>query len=212
MSSKLAKIDIPKHFGPFELLKQWIGEFKSYTSDGPIPFNLATSSKTGDVQNRFVLLAKLMDDGLIFTTMLNSPKIHHINENPKVAGAFLFNYSNGNSEMISRQVRFEGKIVKVDSEITNELFDAWPFYAKVRGVLYSEQSTEIKWDNAKERHDKLVEQFKSNVSELKCPNYIVSYKIVPTTFDFYHAGINEIADRVLFNYNSGKWITSHISA
>lgn len=37
-------------------------------------------------------------------------------------------------------------------------------------------------------------------------------KIVPTKFDFYFAKQDEIADRVKYTLENGKWVNYHIAA
>ncbi|XP_050303223.1 pyridoxine/pyridoxamine 5'-phosphate oxidase isoform X1 [Anthonomus grandis grandis] len=212
MTSRLAKIDVPKQWGPFELFQNWMAEFTSITKL-PVFLNLATASSDGYVKNRFVELQELANDGILFNTCDNSPKVKQLTENPKAAASFLFQYVRNNTEPVSRQVRIEGIAERIPGKMEENTFYAEPLYAQIRSVLIKDQSMEVNWDELKNQHDEMLAKVKSGEITLSPPENLVVYKIVPTTFDFYHSGENEIADRVLFTQEtSGLWKHCHITA
>ncbi|XP_050303224.1 pyridoxine/pyridoxamine 5'-phosphate oxidase isoform X2 [Anthonomus grandis grandis] len=187
MTSRLAKIDVPKQWGPFELFQNWMAEFTSITKL-PVFLNLATASSDGYVKNRFVELQELANDGILFNTCDNSPKVKQL-------------------------VRIEGIAERIPGKMEENTFYAEPLYAQIRSVLIKDQSMEVNWDELKNQHDEMLAKVKSGEITLSPPENLVVYKIVPTTFDFYHSGENEIADRVLFTQEtSGLWKHCHITA
>ncbi|XP_066245051.1 pyridoxine/pyridoxamine 5'-phosphate oxidase-like [Euwallacea similis] len=208
MSSKLAKIEILPNQRPLDLLKDWIDDFRRHTTV-PVIFSLATVGNSGDVKNRFIALQNLTEDGLVFNTNRNSPKVQQIEENPKVAACFPFAYTDGNT---LRQVRIEGTAEKVTTKITQETFNSFPLHVKMRALLIPEQSVEVQWDELKARHDALLAKVSRNEVEANPPEHLVEYKILPKTFDFYHAHNEEIADRVFFKCVSGAWTHTHLTA
>lgn len=213
MASELAHIDIPETCEPFKLFRDWIEEFKLHTQTNLLPFNLATSHNDA-VKNRSVILQELSEEGLIFNSNLNSPKAEQLASNPRVAACFLFVYFNAEiSKAISRQVRIEGIVEQLSPEIIERQYNAQPLFAKIRTNLIKKQGEEVKWEELKRKHDKLLEKVTKGDIELRVPNNFVSYKIVPKQFDFYHAASEEIADRVLFkNDGSEGWSHCHIAA
>ncbi|CAG9759851.1 unnamed protein product [Ceutorhynchus assimilis] len=206
-TSKLSKIEFPKNWGPFDLLKNWIDDYKSHTNEASVGFNLATASKLGQVKNRFIIMQELCQDGILFNTNPTSPKAIHIKENPNVAASFLFV-----NKTFCKQVRIEGEAQKL--QMTQQQYECLPFVAQMRSALITEQSQEVDWDDLKFRHDGLVEEIDKGIIKFdSVPDNLVVFKIIPKMFDFYYSQTNEIADRVLFKSQEGdKWTCNHITA
>lgn len=214
MASQLAHIDVPEACGPFQFLHIWIDEYKKRKNKNFLLFNLATSSKNGDVTNRYIALKEVVEDGIIFNTNSNSTKARHITENPKVSLNFMFLYSTDVSDQITRQVRIEGMAEQLSKDVSERIYNEQPLPAKIRGHFIQEQGVEVKWEDLKRSHDEFLEKVNKGEVDLKMPDHIVAYKIVPKRFEFYHAAGQEIADKVLFvrDCHSGSWNWCHITA
>ncbi|KAF7263099.1 hypothetical protein GWI33_003610 [Rhynchophorus ferrugineus] len=213
MSSRLAYIDVPENCNPINLLKTWIEQYKSQTKSKIVTFNLATSFLNGDVSNRFIVLKELTQDGVIFNTNSNSLKVKQITENPMVSANFLLTYVNGETKStVNQQIRLKGVAEQLPHNVSERMFETQPLFAKIRAMLVQEQGVKISWDELKKKHDCLVEGVQSGKVDLKAPEQLVLYKIVPNKFDFYQAGDGEIADRILFEINENKqWEHYHIT-
>ena len=83
-----------------------------------------------------VLLKDFDEKGLVFFTNYTSKKGEELAANPR--GSLVFYW-----DVISRQVRFDGKVVKVSREETENYFGKRPLNSRISAFI-SEQSKVIK--------------------------------------------------------------------
>lgn len=211
--SGLAYIDAKENCNPFDLFKEWLEESKTYGNFNLATFSLATASRTGDVSNRTVVLRDYKDNSLIFVTDENGKKVQHIKENPKVAACFVWSYVK-DEKFIKRQVRMEGTAVQLPREECLAYYNKEPLFGKIRSHI-CQQDQRINWNDLKKKHDELLKEVKTTNKELPMPDHHVTFKIIPSRFDFYLAWDNYIADRLEFIKNSGSgngWEFHHLAA
>ncbi|KAJ8918594.1 hypothetical protein NQ315_013099 [Exocentrus adspersus] len=209
--SGLAYIDTDKNGNALKLLKDWMEEFKIFGKYSALVFNLATADRHGNVSNRNVVLRDIKDDYMVFATNNSSKKAQQIKDNPKVSACFLWSYVK-DEKHINRQVRLEGSATAMSHEESLKYYEEEPLYCKIRSYI-CQQDKVVNWDNLKVEHDKLLKEVKENDKELPMPPCYAAYRIIPTSFDFYFAWDNNIADRVVFVKQSGnEWEFHHVAA
>ena len=82
-----------------------------------------------------VLLKDFDEKGFVFFTNYNSKKGQELTENPRASLVFYW-------DVISRQVRIDGKIVKIDRETSHNYFSKRPLNSRISAYI-SDQSKVI---------------------------------------------------------------------
>lgn len=82
-----------------------------------------------------VLLKDFSDDGFTFFTNYESKKGKDLAENPQASLCFYW-------DIISRQIRVDGKVVKIDRSLSDGYFSKRPFNSRISAYV-SEQSKVI---------------------------------------------------------------------
>ncbi|XP_022915977.1 pyridoxine/pyridoxamine 5'-phosphate oxidase-like [Onthophagus taurus] len=197
---------------PFQLFYLWKEEaFRCLSKPNTLNvMNLATSSKDGCVSNRNIQILRYDPDGFVFLTDSSSRKAKDIADNPNVASTFLWCYSNDGGEIITKQIRLQGVINKLDLDQTKELYDAAPTFRKIRYNV-CKQGLIVDQKEIKKIHDKILEDVE-NGRILEMPSYVAAYKLLPSAMEFYYGYDNFTADRVLFTYRGNNWNYVHLSA
>ncbi|KAF2879129.1 hypothetical protein ILUMI_27036 [Ignelater luminosus] len=211
LSSRLAYIDVQDR-NPLTLFKEWHNEVisaKCFFFQTNV-MCLATSTKNGKISNRNVVVKQYDENGFVFVTDGRSRKSEEIEENPWVAATFLWNYKKDETEYL-KQVRMEGKIQKISQDRCLKLFNQEKLYCKIRSHL-CHQDQQVDWEVLKSKHDKLLDDVLNNKRKLTMPDHYVGYEIIPERYDFYSAGGNYIADRVVFTKEQSGWNFVHVAA
>nr|CAH7757077.1 unnamed protein product [Callosobruchus chinensis] len=189
MSSKvesgLACIELKENVRPLELFTEWMEEYKTCSGARLTSFNLAVASLSGEIANCTISLVELQKDGFIFATKRNSRKAKFI-------------------------VRMQGTAKELSKEDCESIYQRLPTYCKIRDII-CDQGEEVHWEDLKMKHDELLEKCRRGM-ELKMPDSLVAYKIVPKVFDFYYSSNSTIADRILFRRECCKWKHKRVCA
>nr|XP_023028108.1 uncharacterized protein LOC111516162 [Leptinotarsa decemlineata] len=201
--STLAYIDVTAGCAPFELFEDWLGEAKSCGGFKNSLFSLATSSLSGRVSNRTVVLRDFKDNNLIFISNKDNKKSHQIAENPNVAACFLWLYKK-DENFINRQVRVEGTAKEISREDCRKYFENESLLAQVRAHL-GKQGQKVNWDELKTKYDEILKEVKENGMKINLPQHVTAYKITPNYFDFYYSFNEAIADRIIFEEDENEW-------
>jgi pyridoxamine 5'-phosphate oxidase len=106
--------------------------------------NLHSTISEGKPSARMVLLKDFDDDGFVFFTNYNSKKGQELAANPQASLVFYW-------DVISRQVRIDGKVVKIEREKSDDYFSKRPLNSRISAFI-SDQSKVIE--------NKEVKQFK----------------------------------------------------
>ncbi|XP_057664183.1 pyridoxine/pyridoxamine 5'-phosphate oxidase-like isoform X1 [Diorhabda carinulata] len=208
--SGIAYIDIKENTSPFALTAEWFDEAKKY-GNYKLVFNLATSTKSGEVSNRFLVLQDFVNDKFRFISNENSLKGQDMKENPMVAACFLLKYSKDGNH-ITRQLRCQGTITKMSYEEASDYYKKDPLYCQIRSHIYR-QGEIVDWNEQKQKYDELVRRVEEGVT-LTMPVYQTGYEISPFSFDFYDSAGDQIADRMVFKKNeeNGCWDYHRVAA
>lgn len=162
----------------------------------PNAFVLATADLQGRPSARAVLMKGLSEDGLVFYTNLHSRKSRELRENPWAAGTFVW-------VPLHRQVRFEGMVEQVDSEVADAYFAQRPRGAQI-GAHASDQSRVV------ESRAVLESQFEEMAvsfgeGEIPRPETWGGWRLIPETVEFWQGQPNRFHDRIRYTIKDGTW-------
>jgi len=143
-----------------------------------------------------VLLKHISDEGFDFFTNYNSKKGKHLLNN-KFA-SLLFHWP-----ALERQVRIEGRVEKISSNVSDEYFISRPFESQI-GAWASPQSNVIP---ARGTLMDWYKEFESifNNKEINRPPHWGGYRLIPDLVEFWQSRPNRLHDRIEYVLNSGDW-------
>ena len=186
---------------PFIQFKLWFDEVTKSGVVEPNAMAIATATKIGIPSVRMVLLKGFDDSGFTFFTNYASRKGREIEDNPLAALLFWWG-------KLERQIRIEGKIVKVSRESSIEYYNSRPIKSRL-GALASNQSEVIRNRQVLvDRFNELEKKYKDNPP---MPEKWGGYKLVPHKFEFWQGRNDRLHDRLVFEKNVNDWTLSRLS-
>ncbi|XP_011693679.1 PREDICTED: pyridoxine-5'-phosphate oxidase isoform X3 [Wasmannia auropunctata] len=194
----LARIDPVDN--PVDLFRIWRNEAIKFQA-GPIDVCcLATiSSPNFKVSSRNLVLREFDDDGFVIMTDARSQKVKDMDSNPYTAMCFLWTYKNDKQHHVSRQVRIEGSMKKLERPACQLIYEREPLYCKIRAHL-CHQDQPADWDDLNRRYNEILTQANEG-EDLPMPDHVVAYKLSPEMMEFYYAWDQLIADRIHYKRN-----------
>ncbi|XP_046399962.1 pyridoxine/pyridoxamine 5'-phosphate oxidase-like [Ischnura elegans] len=214
-SSNLCKITLPSS-DPMDLFKEWYEAAKEAKIPHHSSVCVASSSSSGYVTSRSLVVRQLDDDGFIVMTDRRSLKVKQWEENPRAAFHFFWGYTQGD-RILARQVRVEGRMEELSNLAYAHLYEREPLYCKIRSHICN-QGQRVEWDELKASHDDLLNDVKAGLRSLPMPEHIIVYKLHPNMMEFFDADDISIGDRVVFSRDDamgewkGSWKHHHIAA
>jgi pyridoxamine 5'-phosphate oxidase len=168
-------------------------------------FNAMIVSTVGEgakPSSRVVLLKSVTNEGLIFYTNYSSKKGNQISINPNVSVVFFWS-------KLERQIRVEGYIEKVSSEISDNYFSSRPVESQM-GAIISPQSQVIpSREYLIEKKDELEQGFEGK--KLIRPVYWGGFIIKPNLFEFWQGRENRLSDRIQYRITDQKWLIERLA-
>lgn len=156
---------------------------------------LATATKNGIPSVRTVLLKEFDNKGFKFYTNYNSRKGRELAENPFASILFLW-------LELERQIRIEGKVVKLTRKESLDYFNQRPIKSRY-GALASNQSEII--DNRKTLEDRFNELQNRYGDNPPMPNGWGGYKLIPNKFEFWQGRRDRLHDRICYEKTRSGW-------
>jgi pyridoxamine 5'-phosphate oxidase len=164
---------------------------------------LATATPDGRPAARMVLLKQVDHNGFVFFTNYRSAKARQLDANPYAALVFYWN-------LLERQVRVEGSVVRTSAEESREYFQTRPRESQI-GAWASEQSEVIAGRDILERRAQELETLYCD-RDVDCPEHWGGYRLKPERIEFWKGRIGRLHDRILYELTSdGAWTISRLA-
>lgn len=181
---------------PFLLFDTWFEEARASEPNDPNAMALATAGADGQPSVRMVLLKGHGPDGFIFYTNQQSRKGDQIAERP--FAALLFHWKS-----LRRQVRLEGKLLRVDDETADAYF-ATRHRDSQLGAWASDQSRPLDSRATFEaRFEAMAQRFTG--SAIPRPPHWSGYRLWPQRIEFWLDREHRLHERRLFTRNGQSW-------
>jgi len=181
---------------PFVQLTRWIEEAAAAEVEEPNAFVLATAADDGRPAARALLLKELSPEGLVFFTNYRSRKAAELAANPQASAVFLW-------VPIRRQVRVEGLVEKVASEVSDEYFASRPLEARAASAA-SPQSEVVE---SRQHLEQLLEDLRRAHpdGDVPRPTHWGGYRLIPDYFEFWQGREARFHDRFRYVKSQAGW-------
>jgi pyridoxamine 5'-phosphate oxidase len=187
---------------PIRQFQTWLDDAIAANIPLAEAMTLATSTPDGKPAARMVLLKQVDQNGFVFFTNYRSAKAQQLDANPYAALVFYWN-------LLERQVRVEGSVVRTSAEESREYFQTRPRESQI-GAWASEQSEVIDGRDVLEQRARELETLYCD-REIDCPEHWGGYRLKPERIEFWKGRVGRLHDRILYERDSGLWTISRLA-
>lgn len=188
---------------PFKQFQVWFDQALAAQLPEPNAMTVATVTKSGNPRARVVLLKNFDERGFVFYTNYHSHKGQELADNPQAAIAFWW-------AELERQVRIEGRVLKVSDRESDEYFHSRPFNSRL-GAWASEQSQVIE---SREVLEQRLQDLKTKYEnqDIPRPPHWGGFRVIPTAIEFWQGRPSRLHDRLLYSLlDDGSWQIERLS-
>lgn len=185
-----------KNVDPMLLFQQWYKE--AYEKNCGEPHKMVVSTVNTNMQpsSRIVYMKEIIEEGFVFYTNYESQKGRELAANPKISALFYW-------DCLERQVRIEGKAIKIPPEMSDDYFASRPRGSQI-GAWASRQSNIIESRAHLEQAYAEIEQ-KFDGQLVPRPPFWGGYVIEPTQLEFWQGRTSRLHDRICFTKKDMDW-------
>ncbi len=175
---------------PLTFFKKWLSDAVTSQCEEPTAMVCSTVTAEGNPRARVVLFKGEYEGGLTFYTNYDSAKGQEMAAHSKCALTFFW-------QPLERQVRIEGFIKKVPSNLSDEYFQKRPLGSQI-GAIASQQSRVVSSRLVLEEMFKKIENDFKKIGSLKRPENWGGYVVIPFYWEFWQGRENRLHDRIAF--------------
>jgi pyridoxamine 5'-phosphate oxidase len=188
---------------PIDLFRRWFDDARATVSRLPEVMTLATATADGKPSARMVLLKQVDERGFVFYTNYRSRKANELDDNPQAALVFYWT-------QLDRQVRVEGRVVRVSAAESDEYFRTRPRESQL-GALASPQSEVIESRKVLEENFRELEARYAG-REVERPEHWGGYRLVPERIEFWQNRVGRLHDRINYERQAdGSWSINRLA-
>jgi pyridoxamine 5'-phosphate oxidase len=186
---------------PLSLLEQWLAHAGEGGVEEPRSVAFVTVGEAGRPSARTVLLKRLEDDALVFTSALWTRKASDIQANPHVALLFYW-------PTVERQVHVTGQAAIAERQLAVELFAERDLSHQLQ-TLVSRQGEPIEdVEPLRARHAHLMEAMEAPPV---CPADWGAIRVLPESIEFWEQAPDRMHDRLLYVREGAGWRVTRLS-
>jgi pyridoxamine 5'-phosphate oxidase len=186
---------------PLRLLDRWLAEALAAGVSEARAVAFITVGDNGRPSARTVLLKRLENRGLVFTSALWTRKAREIESNPYVALLFYW-------PAVKRQVHIAGRAALAERELTIELFSERELSHSIQ-TLVSRQGEPLEdIEPLRTRYIQLMDTLKTPPD---CPPDWGAIRVVPDAIEFWQEASDRMHDRLLYERSNEEWRMSRLS-
>lgn len=181
---------------PYELFEHWFNEAIRNEEKEPNALVLSTCDLTTlKPSSRVVYLKELVDNQFVFYTNYQSQKGRELDQNPQASMLFFW-------PGLQRQVRIDGDVTQVKSEISDAYFNSRPRESQL-GAWASKQSDSLEDRTVLEnRFYELDKQFPNEVPR---PAHWGGFALSPQVVEFWQGRPSRLHDRIVYEKQNSSW-------
>jgi pyridoxamine 5'-phosphate oxidase len=186
---------------PFKQFRKWLLENAGRRASLPEIMTLATATRRGHPSARTILLRGFDNSGFVFYTNYSGRKGKELAENPQAALVFYW-------PRRGRQVRIEGRVVKVSRRESDNYFGSRPRDSQLSA--WASQQSRVVRDRQflEEQVRRFEKKYPDRVS--RPPNW-GGYRLRPSVFEFWKERPGRLHDRLRYRRSNGRWVIERLA-
>jgi pyridoxamine 5'-phosphate oxidase len=182
---------------PFEQFGVWLQEALNAEVIEPNAMTLATVAADGMPSARIVLLKGYSEKGFVFYTNYDSDKGKEMAGNPNVALVFVW-------LDLQRQVRIQGKVVKISEEESSNYFQSRPKGSQISAIASPQSQVVANRQVLEQNFEKIAKEFEG-VQQLPRPQNWGGYCVIPSVVEFWQGRRSRLHDRMVYTLEGNTW-------